>query len=84
MQETPCPRCNTPQKFGLQKEFHSPDELEIFIRCTTCRYKLVVIKDHPDRIRNRQELAKLKIRALADPQLYKMVDRKIKRLRENE
>jgi DNA-directed RNA polymerase subunit RPC12/RpoP len=75
----PCPRCNSPQKWGQQIEELEDGKICVFIRCTKCRYKIVLREDYSDIISNEREIERLKIRALKDPSLNQIIRRKRQR-----
>jgi hypothetical protein len=72
-----CPRCNSLEKFGNQIREVGEGQVEVFIRCTTCNWEDVIMRDFPDKIRNNVEIEKLKIRAAREPQLKDVIRRKM-------
>jgi hypothetical protein len=75
-----CPRCNYLQPFGERKAEIEPGIFEVYIQCKACKWKHVVFRGDSAKLLNEREIKKLKIRALRDPQLYGVIERKRKKL----
>lgn len=73
-----CPRCNAIQKFGKQRR-EVEDEIEIFIRCSQCKWESVVFRGDSDKLLRERDIKKLKIRATRDPSLWNVLARRTKR-----
>ena len=74
-----CPRCKSPQKFVRRKKDVGNNEIEVFIQCNICRWRLVVTRDNVAKIHHDEEIQKLRIKAENDPQLKKVIRRKLKK-----
>jgi isopropylmalate/homocitrate/citramalate synthase len=73
----PCPRCNSPRKFG-KLERRVSDNIEIYIRCSVCHYEKVLNVVHKDKIKRLRRANKLKSRAKNDPHLLKLLHSQMK------
>lgn len=76
-----CPRCRSPQKFGTQKRKVDADKIELYIQCQICRWKKSLLVESADTISLYQDIEKLKVRALNDSSLYRVLRNRIKRLK---
>lgn len=60
MNKVECPRCRAFQKFGEKRRQISEDEWEIYIQCSYCKWKDVVITGNLDNIRKTRKIKRLK------------------------
>lgn len=63
-----CPRCNSLQKFGRQRR-EDNDLVEIFIRCSKCRWESVVYSGDDSTITSILRSERLRAKAKRDPHL---------------
>lgn len=80
--EINCPRCNHPQKFGQRKDEISPGIFQIYIQCKKCKWKEVIIEGDADTIHLQRDIAKLRIKAINDPSLRNVLQKRLRRLNE--
>lgn len=79
-----CPRCKSNQRFGVQRKPVNSAKVELYIQCTICRWKKTLVVEYEDRLKLRRDIERLKVRALGDPQLKKVLQKRIKRLNDEQ
>lgn len=71
-----CPRCNALQKFGEHTDEVSEGEWEIYIQCSKCKWKRVLLSGDSDIISITRQIERLKVRKSRDPRINEVIRRK--------
>jgi hypothetical protein len=75
-----CPRCNSIQNFNLRKRETSDGQIELYIKCSKCKWTKITKKENSSIMLEEEQIKKLKKKARKTPQLKKVIAKKRKKI----
>jgi RNase P subunit RPR2 len=78
-----CPNCNSPQSFKAAKRVVGKGRAEIFIRCTMCRWEVILYAGTERQVRLKQDIDKLRGKALRGDPVKRVLQKRQERLRDS-
>jgi phage FluMu protein Com len=75
-----CPRCNSLQHFNLRKRETSDGQIELYIKCSKCKWIKITKKENSSIMLEEEEIKKLKRKARKVPALQKVISEKRKKI----